>query len=267
MLPVWALLQPRDYINSLQLITALGLVVVGLITAGLIGGAPLASGGERIPLEISAPMIRANPEGAPAVIPFLFITIACGACSGFHCLVSSGTSSKQIKCETDAQFVGYGSMLTEGFLATLVILACVAGSWSRLGRSCDRRNRDRRGRLHGSLRDVGFGRRSGGESGSVRRWLGQLSASDVDSIVDRNRHDGRSGGVVCRHDARYRLPTAALRHSRAGRHVCRPERHGIAVVHVHVQPCRLAHQQTWCNDLCRGLGVHHRRLAGRERCR
>jgi len=126
-LPVWMLLQPRDYINSLQLITALGLVVMGLITAGLIGGAPLSDGGSRVPLEISAPAIRANPEGAPAVIPFLFITIACGACSGFHCLVSSGTSSKQIKCETDAQFVGYGSMLTEGFLATIVILACVAG--------------------------------------------------------------------------------------------------------------------------------------------
>lgn len=126
-LPVWALLQPRDYINSLQLITALGLVVIGLITAGLIGGAPLTEGGARVPLEISAQAIRPNPAGAPAVIPFLFITIACGACSGFHCLVSSGTSSKQIKCETDAQFVGYGSMLTEGFLATLVILACVAG--------------------------------------------------------------------------------------------------------------------------------------------
>ena len=126
-LPVWALLQPRDYINSLQLITALGLIVIGLFVAGLFGGAPLVSGGERIPLEISADMIRANPEGAPSVIPFLFITIACGACSGFHCLVSSGTSSKQIKCESDAQFIGYGSMLTEGFLATLVILACVSG--------------------------------------------------------------------------------------------------------------------------------------------
>ncbi|MDG2223857.1 MAG: carbon starvation protein A [Rubripirellula sp.] len=126
-LPVWTLLQPRDYINSLQLITVLGLVVVGLVVAGLFGGAPLVDGGDRIPLEISAPMIRANPEGAPAVIPFLFITIACGACSGFHCLVSSGTSSKQIKCESDAQFIAYGSMLTEGFLATLVILSCVAG--------------------------------------------------------------------------------------------------------------------------------------------
>ena len=61
------------------------------------------------------------------IFPFLFIAIACGAISGFHCLVSSGTSSKQLKCELDARFVGYGSMLTEGFLATLVILACGAG--------------------------------------------------------------------------------------------------------------------------------------------
>ncbi|MDH3584030.1 MAG: carbon starvation protein A [Phycisphaerae bacterium] len=126
-LPVWTLLQPRDYINSLQLLTALGLVVVGLVTAALLGGAPPVEGAAGQPLELVAPTVRWNPEGAPYIIPFLFITIACGAISGFHCLVSSGTSSKQLKCETDAQFVGYGSMLTEGFLATLVILACVAG--------------------------------------------------------------------------------------------------------------------------------------------
>lgn len=126
-LPVWALLQPRDYINSLQLLSALALVVIGLLVAGMIGGAPVAAEAERPALEIVAPAFRAAPEGAPMIFPFLFITIACGAISGFHCLVSSGTSSKQIKCETDAQFVGYGSMLTEGFLAVLVILACVAG--------------------------------------------------------------------------------------------------------------------------------------------
>ena len=125
-LPVWTLLQPRDFINSLQLISSLGLVMIGLVVAGLIGGAPSAEG-SRQSLEIVAPAFRLAPEGAPWIFPFLFITIACGAISGFHCLVSSGTSSKQIKCESDAQFVGYGSMLTEGFLATLVILACVAG--------------------------------------------------------------------------------------------------------------------------------------------
>lgn len=126
-LPVWSLLQPRDYINSLQLLSALGLVVIGLVVAAISGGAPLSDGGESHSLEIIAPAINLHPQGAPFIFPFLFITIACGAISGFHCLVSSGTSSKQIKCETDAQFVGYGSMLTEGFLAVLVILACVAG--------------------------------------------------------------------------------------------------------------------------------------------
>lgn len=126
-LPVWTLLQPRDYINSLQLISALGLIVVGILVAAIIGGAPPVEGAERIPLKVVAPMFQPNPRGAPAFMPFLFITIACGAISGFHCLVSSGTSSKQLKCEPDARFVGYGSMLTEGFLATLVILACVAG--------------------------------------------------------------------------------------------------------------------------------------------
>lgn len=126
-LPVWTLLQPRDYINSLQLISALALVVVGLFVAAIFGGAPVSSDAARSALDIGAPAFRLDALGAPPIWPFLFITIACGACSGFHCLVSSGTSSKQLKCETDAQFVGYGSMLTEGFLATLVILACVAG--------------------------------------------------------------------------------------------------------------------------------------------
>jgi len=126
-LHVWILLQPRDYINSLQLISALALIVIGLLAAALFGGAPPIEGTARPALDIAAPAVRSDPAGAPALIPFLFITIACGAISGFHCLVSSGTSSKQLSNESDAQFVGYGSMLTEGFLATLVILACIAG--------------------------------------------------------------------------------------------------------------------------------------------
>lgn len=126
-LPVWTLLQPRDFINSLQLISTLGLIVAGLVIAACIGGAPPTPDGDRQTLEIVAPALRIAPEGAPSIFPFLFITIACGAISGFHCLVSSGTSSKQVKSEADALFVGYGSMVTEGFLAVLVILACVAG--------------------------------------------------------------------------------------------------------------------------------------------
>ena len=118
-LPVWLLLQPRDYINSHQLMVALFLLVVGLGVAGLSGEADLAG---------SAPAVAQDvPADAPPIWPFLFITIACGAVSGFHCLVSSGTTSKQVACEPDAQYVAYGSMLLEGALAVLVILACSAG--------------------------------------------------------------------------------------------------------------------------------------------
>jgi carbon starvation protein len=125
-LPVWTLLQPRDYINSLQLISALALIVLGLGAAAFHGGAALPDG-SRQALTMVAPMVDWRPEGAPMIFPFLFITVACGAISGFHCLVSSGTSSKQLRNEQDARFVGYGGMLTEGFLATLVIVACAAG--------------------------------------------------------------------------------------------------------------------------------------------
>ncbi|QDV34493.1 carbon starvation CstA family protein [Tautonia plasticadhaerens] len=126
-IPVWILLQPRDYINSLQLISALGLIVVGLAVAAVAGGAPVDGELGRPELTIAAPAVDLSPADAPLIFPFLFVTIACGAISGFHCLVSSGTSSKQLDREPDARFVGYGGMLTEGFLATLVILACVAG--------------------------------------------------------------------------------------------------------------------------------------------
>lgn len=118
-LPVWLLLQPRDYINSLQLFVALALLIGGLGIASLTGQATLSN---------SAPMIADEvPADAPSMFPFLFITIACGACSGFHCLVSSGTTSKQLEKASDAQAVAYGSMLLEGMLAVLVILACSAG--------------------------------------------------------------------------------------------------------------------------------------------
>lgn len=118
-LPVWMLLQPRDYVNSLQLMAALALLVAGLFVACFSGNADLV---------VSTPAIVDQPPvDAPPILPFLFITIACGAISGFHCLVSSGTSSKQLKKETDALAVGYGSMLLEGALAVIVILACCAG--------------------------------------------------------------------------------------------------------------------------------------------
>jgi carbon starvation protein len=115
-LPVTTLLQPRDFINSHQLVIALALLILGVLFA--------AFGGN---LHIVAPAVQAAPAKAPPMWPFLFITIACGAISGFHSLVSSGTSSKQVRSEEDSLFVGYGSMLMEGTLATLVVIAVAAG--------------------------------------------------------------------------------------------------------------------------------------------
>ncbi len=126
-LPVWLLLQPRDFINALQLISIMVLLVCGLVAAAFWGGVPAELHGSRPVLEMAAPMWNFDPAGAPAMAPFLFITIACGAVSGFHCLVSSGTSSKQICRETDARMIGYGAMLVEAFLAVLVIV-CVGAA-------------------------------------------------------------------------------------------------------------------------------------------
>ncbi|MFW6152496.1 MAG: carbon starvation CstA family protein, partial [Verrucomicrobiota bacterium] len=92
------------------------MLVAGVVGSALFGG-----------LEIVAPAYNPHVQGAPPMLPFLFITIACGAISGFHALVGSGTTSKQVEKEPDAQFVGYGSMLLEAALATLVIIAVAAG--------------------------------------------------------------------------------------------------------------------------------------------
>ena len=111
-LPVHRLLQPRDFINSHQLIIAMGLIGLGVIVAHP---------------PIVAQAVTLHPQGAPPMWPFIFVIIACGAISGFHSLVGSGTSAKQCRNETDAQFIGYGSMLWEGALAALVIAAVAGG--------------------------------------------------------------------------------------------------------------------------------------------
>ncbi len=111
-LPVQTLLQPRDYINSHQLFVALALLAVGVLLAHP---------------TIVAPAANFSPKGAPPIFPMLFVIIACGAISGFHALVSSGTSSKQCDAETSSLTIGYGGMLLEGMLATFVVVACAAG--------------------------------------------------------------------------------------------------------------------------------------------
>ncbi len=117
-LPVTTLLQPRDYINAWQLFIMMALLIAGVIASAFFGGGDFT---------LTAPAINETPADIPPLFPMMFVTIACGAISGFHSLVASGTSTKQLANEPDAQFVGYGSMLTEGALAVLVILCIAAG--------------------------------------------------------------------------------------------------------------------------------------------
>ncbi|UFU01824.1 carbon starvation protein A [Ruania suaedae] len=113
LLPVWVLLQPRDYINGVQLFVGLGI----LFTAVLLGAPQL----------VAPAWNSAVPEGTPSLVPLLFVTIACGAISGFHGMVSSGTTSKQLDTEPDARFVGYFGAVGEGMLALGAIIATTAG--------------------------------------------------------------------------------------------------------------------------------------------
>ncbi|GAA1658322.1 carbon starvation protein A [Citricoccus zhacaiensis] len=113
LLPVWMLLQPRDYINGLQLFIGLGILYLAIAISSP---------------TVVAPAVNQNvPEGTPGIFPLLFVTIACGAISGFHGIVASGTSAKQLDKETDARFVGYFGAVGEGLLALGTIIATTAG--------------------------------------------------------------------------------------------------------------------------------------------
>jgi carbon starvation protein len=109
MIPVWALLQPRGYLGGFILYLALALGVIGMMFGGY---------------EIQQPAFRGWDVGGATgtLFPFLFVTIACGACSGFHGLVCSGTTSKQVDRESHCQRVGYGAMLAEAFVALIAMV-------------------------------------------------------------------------------------------------------------------------------------------------
>jgi len=116
--PVWVLLQPRGYLGGFFLLIIAGLSLLGIIVGSIT---------PHFVIQYPAFNSWNNPQGLP-LLPLLFTTVACGACSGFHCLIASGTTSKQLAKETDAQVVGFGGMLLESFvavtaLATLIVLS------------------------------------------------------------------------------------------------------------------------------------------------
>ena len=106
--PVWILLQPRDYLSSFLLYAMMAVAFIGIFASAFTGTA-----------EFTIPAFT----GKTGLFPALFITVACGACSGFHSLIASGTSSKQLSNEKDAKPIGYGSMLIESALAIIALIA------------------------------------------------------------------------------------------------------------------------------------------------
>jgi carbon starvation protein len=116
-IPVWLILQPRDFTNSFILFGGIGVLVVATLAGGFRG----------ITLTAPAFNIASGQAALGSLWPFLFITIACGAISGFHALVASGTTSKQIAMEGHARKIAYGGMLLEGVFAVCVITAVAGG--------------------------------------------------------------------------------------------------------------------------------------------
>ena len=119
MVPVWALLQPRGYLGGFILYSALALGIIGVFFGGY---------------QIQQPAFKSFDIGGMTgtLFPFLFVTIACGACSGFHGLVCSGTTSKQVDRESDIKPVGYGGMLAEGFVALIALVTVMIATQESL---------------------------------------------------------------------------------------------------------------------------------------
>lgn len=119
LIPVWIMLQPRDYLSSFLLYAMILIALVGIIVSAFTGSA-----------EFTIPAVNSSKLGS--MFPTLFITVACGACSGFHSLIASGTSSKQLDNEKNAKAIGYGSMLIESALGiiSLIAVGMVYAKWT-----------------------------------------------------------------------------------------------------------------------------------------
>ena len=119
LIPVWIMLQPRDYLSSFLLYAMMLIAVVGIFLSAFKGN-----------VNFEIPAFAGWKVNGNFLFPTLFITVACGACSGFHSLIASGTTSKQLDSEAHAKPIGYGSMLIESALGVISLIA-VGVVWSK----------------------------------------------------------------------------------------------------------------------------------------
>ena len=151
LVPVWILLQPRDYLSSFLLYAMMGVAVIGIISNAFTGNA-----------SFDIPMVTGWKTDIGGMFPALFITVACGACSGFHSLISTGTSSKQLRNERDAKPIGYGSMLIESALGIISLIAV--------------------GMVFGKFQEGGFGSPSAAFGGGIAIMFGPEGSGIYNTI-------------------------------------------------------------------------------------
>ena len=180
-LPVWLLLAPRDYLSAFIKIGTILALAVGILVF--------------LPPVEMPPLTRfvdgTGPIFAGKIFPFAFITIACGAISGFHALVASGTTPKLLRRESDARMIGYGAMLMESFVAVMAMIAARVSAAGRLLRDQQpgrRRRCDARGGQHHHLElgIPGHARPTAGPGGRRRRT--EPAGTDGWRAVARRRH-------------------------------------------------------------------------------
>ena len=151
LIPVWIMLQPRDYLSSFLLYAMMILAVVGIAIAAFTGSA-----------HFDMPAFTGWNSKIGTLFPALFITVACGACSGFHSLIATGTSSKQLNNEKHAKAIGYGSMLIESALGVVALIAV--------------------GMVYAKYNDGGFGSPSAAFAGGIGLMFGAEGSGTYNTI-------------------------------------------------------------------------------------
>jgi carbon starvation protein len=194
-LPVWLLLAPRDYISSFLKIGTIALLVVGVLVANPALPCPT----------LNNTFIHGGPTFSGSIFPFVFICIMCGSISGFHALVSSGTTPKMIDKESDVRPIGYGAMLMEGLVGVVALLAAASmppDLYYDINVDLDRAN-SFQPKLDALYQELGIDRKSGadrlhvaGVDALVHLNIDNADLAQIEQLVGNESLRGRTGGAV-----------------------------------------------------------------------